>query len=201
MHCVQELHLCLFSFLAEYNSTEVISNSLISSTFSVYSSTNLSTNLFLYLQFWLSKYSLKSDGLSHSHSQLLGFQIDPLSHAPLSINSLLSYLNLSSFQRCLLLQTLSSNPHLHLHVSCHSMSYFISSWHQIKYFNIQIFNNIGNIQFCRWIIDIITTTTAFTCFNTKRKKHRIIRININNLWSYFTFLIVHWITAQRIYAC
>ena len=31
------------------------------------------------------------------------------------------------------------------------------------------------------MIDIITTTTIFTCFNTKWKKHRLISININNL--------------------
>ena len=32
-----------------------------------------------------------------------------------------SHLHLSSFQHCLLLQTLASNLHLHLHVSCHSV--------------------------------------------------------------------------------
>ena len=30
------------------------------------------------------------------------------------------------------------------------------------------------------VINIITTTTAFTCFNFKRKKYRLITININN---------------------
>ena len=49
------------------------------------------------------------------------------------------------------------------------------------------------------MIDIITTTTAFTCFNAKRKKHSFITININNFWSYFTFLAVHWNTFQRVY--
>ena len=43
---VQELRLCLFSF-----SAEVILASFTSSTFSVYSSTNLSTNFFLHFQF------------------------------------------------------------------------------------------------------------------------------------------------------
>ena len=51
-----------------------------------------------------------------SHSQLLGFQVNPLSQLPLSINSLHSHLHLSSFQRCLLLQTLASSLHLHLQV-------------------------------------------------------------------------------------
>ena len=46
MHSVQELHLCLFSFLAECNSAEVVSTSLVSSVFLVHSLTNLSTNLF-----------------------------------------------------------------------------------------------------------------------------------------------------------
>ena len=59
--------------------------------------------------------------LSHSHSQLLGFQIDPLSQTPLSINSLLSHRHLSLFQRCLLLQTIAFNLHLQLHVSCYFM--------------------------------------------------------------------------------
>ena len=59
--------------------------------------------------------------LSNSHSQLLGFQINPLSHFPLSIDSLHSHLDLSLFQCCLLLQTLASNLNLHLQVSCHSM--------------------------------------------------------------------------------
>ena len=33
-------------------------------------------------------YILMSHDLSHSHSQLLGFQINSLSHIPLSVNSL-----------------------------------------------------------------------------------------------------------------
>ena len=87
-----------------------------------------------------------------------------LSHTPLPINSLHSHLPLSSFYH-LLWHMLASNLHLHLPVWCHSVSCFISSWHWIKYFNIQIFNNIQNTQFCIWIIDIVATTAAFTCFN------------------------------------
>ena len=60
-------------------------------------------------------------GFSHSHSQLLGFQINPLSHIPLSVNSLHSHLYLSLFHLCLLLQTFASNLHLQLQVSCHLM--------------------------------------------------------------------------------
>ena len=76
---------------------------------------------FLHLQFEWSKYSLILQDLSHLLSQLLGFQINPLSHTPLSINSLHSHLHLSSFHRCLLLQIILSNLHIHLHDSCHFM--------------------------------------------------------------------------------
>ena len=119
MYSVQKL--CLHLFSTELNSVEFISTNLVSSIFLVHSSTNLFTKLFLDLQFFQSKYSLKSQDLSHSHSQLLGFQINPLSHTPLSMNYLHSQLHLSSFQRCLLSQTLLLNLHLHLHISCHSM--------------------------------------------------------------------------------
>ena len=59
-----------------------------------------------------------SHDLSHSHSQLLGLQINILSHIPLSTNSFHSYQYLSSFHLCLLLQTLALNLHMHLQVSC-----------------------------------------------------------------------------------
>ena len=39
-------------------------------------------------------------------------------------------------------------------------------------------------HFCIWIIDIAATTAAFTCFNTKKIKYRLITININNFLSY-----------------
>ena len=63
--------------------------------------------------------------LSHLHSHWLGFQISPLSQVPLSMNCLLSHMHLSSFRLCLLLQTLASSLHLHLHVSCQSI-YLVS---------------------------------------------------------------------------
>ena len=46
-------------------------------------STNLSTNIFLHIQFLGSKYSPTSHDLSHSHSQLFRFQINRSSHIPL----------------------------------------------------------------------------------------------------------------------
>ena len=47
----------------------VILANFSSSIVSVHSSINLSTNIFLHLQFLWSKYSLKPQFLSHSHSQ------------------------------------------------------------------------------------------------------------------------------------
>ena len=114
IYSVRDLHVCLFSF-----SAEVIWACFNFSTVSVHSSTNSSTNFFLHLQFSYSKYSPTSHDLSHSHSQLLGFQINPLSHTPLSINSLHSHLHLSLFHLCLLLQTPASSLHLHFQVSFH----------------------------------------------------------------------------------
>ena len=116
IYSVQELHLCLLL------SSDILA-SFTSSAVSVHSSTNLLTKFFLHLQFSQCKYSSISHDLSHSHSQLLGFQIDPLLHTHLSINYLYSHLHLLLFQRCLLLQTLPSNLHLHLQVSCHSMCF------------------------------------------------------------------------------
>ena len=54
----------------------------------------------------------------------------PLLHTPLSINSLHLHQHLSLFQCRLLWQTIASNLHIHLHVSCHFiMPCFISSQH------------------------------------------------------------------------
>ena len=112
MYSVQELHLFLCSFLLAI---------FISSIFSIHFSVSLSTKFFLHLQFLYSRYSPTSHDLSHSHSHLLGFQINPSSHAPLSINFLHPQQHLSLFQCCLLLQTLASSLHLQLHLSCHFM--------------------------------------------------------------------------------
>ena len=92
---IQELHLSLFLSII-FTSSSIVS---------VDSSINLSTNLFLHLQF--------------SHSRLPGFQAYPLSHTPLLINSLHSHQHLLSVQRCLLLQTIASNLRIHLHFPCH----------------------------------------------------------------------------------
>ena len=65
--------------------------------FNSFSTLNGATNFFLILQFSWSKYSPTLHTLSHSHSQLLGFQINPLSYTLLSINYLHSHLHLSLF--------------------------------------------------------------------------------------------------------
>ena len=114
IYTVQKLYLLTLSFLAW-----VILASFTSSIVSVHSSINGATNYFLHLQFSWSKYSPTSHALSHSHSQLLGFQINPLLHTPLLINSLHSHLHLFLLQRCLLLQILAPNLNSHSHVSCH----------------------------------------------------------------------------------
>ena len=41
-----------------------------------------------------------------------------------------------------------------------------------------------------YIIGIVATAAAFTCFS-KGKKDRLFTVNVNNLWSYSAFLIVH----------
>ena len=118
MYSAQELHPPLLLCLAK-----AILAIFTSSTFSVHSSISLSANFFPHLQFSESKYSPTSQNLSHSHSQLLGFQIYPLSPTPLSYYSLHSHLHSSSFQPCLLLQILALSLHLHLLVSGHSMQF------------------------------------------------------------------------------
>ena len=56
-----------------------------------------------------------SNDLSHSQLQSLGFQINPLSHLTLSLNSSVhSNLQLSLFHLCLLLQIPESNLNLDL---------------------------------------------------------------------------------------
>ena len=90
---------------------------------------------------------------------ILGFQINTLSHTPLSINSFTRafILHLSSFQRCLLLKTLLLNLHLHLHVSCHSMR-LVSLVPDTRLNNLKFkfFTTSGTHNFahgfCAWII-------------------------------------------------
>ena len=125
--------------------------------------------------------------LSHSHSKILGFQINYLSHISLSNNS---HLHLFLFQRWLLLQTIASNLHLHLHFSCYSIN-LVSLVLDIRLntFTFKFFYNIRNTNFWIRIINIITTAATFAYFNTKRIKCRIITININNLVSHSWYFI------------
>ena len=57
----------------------------------------------------------------HSHSQLLGFQINHLQHLPISTNSLHLHLHFSLFQRCLLLRAFAFNLQIQLQVLCYSI--------------------------------------------------------------------------------
>ena len=131
--------------------------------------------------------------LSHSHSQLLGLQLNPLSQTILSTKSSPdSHLHLSSFYICLLLQTATLNLHTHLQVSCHNIC-LISLIIDIRLntSTFIFFNSVRNAQFSIWIIDIITISSAFIYFNTVRIEHRLIIVNIYYFWSCFTFLIFH----------
>ena len=123
MYSVQELHLCLFLFLAESFST-----SLVSSIFSVHSSTRLSTNFFLHLQLSQSKYSPISHDLSQSHLQLLGFQINPLSHTP--------YQSILCIHICICLHSNVVYCYKHLH---------------LVYIYIYMFNAILNASFHQFL--------------------------------------------------
>ena len=166
------------------HSAKVISAIFTSSTFLVHSWSNSSTNFFLHLQFLWSKYLPTSHDLSHSHSQLLQFQTDPLSHTPLSINYLHSHLNLSSLSTLFII----TNP-LHLiyiytctfhAILCVSFYFMCFSFLQHQKHTLYM-----DHRYCY-------NYAAFVCFNTKKIKCRPITININNIWSYLTFLIRHW---------
>ena len=72
-----------------------------------------------------------SHDLSHSKSQLLQFQINPLSHTQTHAHTHTYTHTHTLFQRSFSLQTLVSNLHLHLHVPCHSV-YLVSLVLDIK---------------------------------------------------------------------
>ena len=83
----------------------------------------------------------------------------------------------------------------HFFSKCYQIGRFLWIWsHLLKKSlmeNLIFCAVIGNTHFCIWIIDVVTITTAFTCFDTKRIKYRLITININNLWFFLTFFIIH----------
>ena len=178
-----------FSCPAECNSFEVIFAIFTSPIFSLLSSTNLSTNLFLNLQFSWSKYSPTSHDLSHSHSQLLGFQINLLAENLYQsifciYTSIYLYSNVVYYYK-----TFASNLYLHLHVSCH-FTCLDSLDLEIK-LNTLTFMFLITSHFCIWIINIVAITATFTSFNTKRINNGLITINTNKFWFYFTFVISH----------
>ena len=172
---MQELHLCLFSC-----ALKVILASFTSLTVSVHSSTNLSTIFSLLLQFSQSKYSPTSHDSLHSHSQLLGFQINLLSHTPLSINSLHSHLHLSSFQRRLLLQTFASNLDLHLHASCHSKCLVSLVLHiRLNTLTFKVFTTSETHSFAYGLLILVQLPLHLLVLILKGK-NRLIPIKINS---------------------
>ena len=117
--------------------------------------------------------------LSRSHIQLLGFQINPLSHIPLSINSSLhSHIHLSSFHLCLLLQTLALNLHMHLQVSCNIIC-FVSLILEIKLniltFIFLVISGTHNLAY-RLLIFLQLQLHLFTLMHWI--KHWLITVNI-----------------------
>ena len=109
--------------------------------------------------------------MSHSHKQLLGFQINPLSHIPFSTKSLHSHLNLSSFHFCLLLQTAAVNLHMHLQICCHIIC-LVSFILEIKLnaltFMFLIMSGTHNLSYGSLILLQLPSTT-FTYFNIEHR--------------------------------
>ena len=61
--------------------------------------------------------------------------------------------------------------------------------YQIEYFDIYALSNFWNTQYSIWIIDIITTSTAFIYFNTERIKHTLIIVGIYYFCSCVTYTL------------
>ena len=115
----------------------------------------MSQFFFLHLQFSSSKYSPISHDLSHSHLQLLGFQINPLPHIPLLTNSLHSHLHLSSFHICLWLQTLAFNLHLYLQVPSNFMCLISLVLHiRLNTLRFKFLTILGTHNFANGSLDI-----------------------------------------------
>ena len=99
MYNMQELHISLAIFT--------------SSIFSVYSSTSLSANYFLHLQFFFSNIKW-SVAFTFTFTRIPNISF-------ITYTFINQFFTIWLFHCCLLLQTLASSLHLHLHVSCHFM--------------------------------------------------------------------------------
>ena len=118
--------------------------------------------------------------LSHTHAQLLGFQIYPLSHTILLIKSSLhSHLHLSSFHICLLLQTAEVNLHVHLQVSCHAIC-LVSLILAIRLNTLTLIFLVmsGKHNSANGLLIVLQDPRHLFYFNTVRIKYRFIRIYI-----------------------
>ena len=55
-------------------------------------------------------------------------------------------------------------------------------------FDVYAFYNMRNTQFCKWIINTVTNTTAFVCFDEKQQEK--IQGNVSKTkWSRYNFRI------------
>ena len=118
MYSVQEL--CLHLFSTNLHSVEFILTSLVSSIFSVHSSTNLFTNILLHLQFLYSRYSVRFITFTLTITRTPNKSFIPYA----IINQFFAFtatFTVIPTLHSLLSQILQLNLHLHLHVSCHSM--------------------------------------------------------------------------------
>ena len=93
-----------------------------------------------------------------------------LLHTILSINFFAFTSTFIFMPTLFILETFSPNLHSHLHVPCHSIN-LVSLVLDIRSntLTFKLFYNIRNTNFCIRIVNIITSTTTFTRFNTNGK--------------------------------
>ena len=127
MYIVLDLHAFVSNEIAFNEIASIVSllSISLSSIFLLHSSINLSITLLLHLQLLWFKYSPMPHDLSYSQSQLLGFQVNLVSHIPLSINSLHLHLHLSSLLHTLHTLCIHCYIHFHLIYICICMFYDI----------------------------------------------------------------------------
>ena len=95
-----------------------------------------------------------------------------------------------------MLQTLASSLHLHLHVFLVSLVFDI----RLNILTFKFFTTSGTHIFAYGSL-ILLQLPQYLLVLILRIKYRLITININNFWFYFTFLIIHWNTTQLICTC
>ena len=127
--------------------------------------------------------------------------MNPLSHTPLSINSLHSYLRLSLFKLYLLLQTLAPSLYLCLHVSCHYMCLVLLVLGiRLNILTFKFFTTSGTHNFAYGPLILLQLPLHLLILILKGKNagSSLLTLTISGL-TYFTLLIIHWNIAQQIY--